>query len=995
MERPQSTTPEWIDIYRDNSIKAHQLRQANDHIGAKQLFEEALQGIEDEKHEGNTDERLMWLGATLTYAVLDCQILLQSTPSEVMKTLHNYGDILKEMMLDISRLDGRFDKVSVLFDSDFTATDIEHLKGVIQGFENAMSASETDFSPELNKKLAMLYFYLSNFFQQTQLFFGFSTMMIKEGEQSKDLFREMANKTVAFFKSLDDEFLKERDLNKYKDYTNKWFSIYADVMEAKYALDVRDNADDSNWEYQPKDIDMLWGIIETSLQEESEDPAINQMNQNAAAQAMEVLMDVYSTEALMNIQNYERAFKGLDRISDEADKLNEPRKVIFYNHLKRAIIARKYLLDMRYKEGLVLSQLNPIPFLSSQRGGSEDTDVQQTQYEPTFPDGLIEVSHVNEFDAQTTNAIEGAAQKPPLLSLPDENDEALNSIAQEFMPTNVYEQSEQRRRELRKDEKFMDWERTFVQQLRKDFELAKMYIPDGFAHENHINKRWLSILEARSMLYEHFHSEEEENEKGRKPKDSEDRIRESILELIDESLPLAKLARIEELLLPYTEMPKGTYFRQIVEIYIILGWVYVEKIDQMKHELVHEEDIDINREPYVCFDKARDYLCTAFNMLKDLGDKSTTLHNEIRRAYAKLKFINHSAANPESKEDSVVPTIDKEAREFRLGQWNKAFCDILRSPELLDLHRAKRVLISEFESKVKEFVPQIVSIRTFKPGIKLPPGAFTKNDIADSGTYKTVVKVVSEDDLVLGIESELPIPADVLELLPRFVTHVFNLMQIYDARVALSGINVEKFRHPVRKNILETAAGIVDSLIPQRVKEDNSEMFRRYYQRLVESYNLRLYSGIDPDFSNYLVRLFDAGMAGIESYFFEKPEDELLPFEKFKKQQHTDIGVKILGGIFGMDDEFRDLLAISEFHHKGTNGVSGLDDKMLFLLDILRVSQKLKEFEDNELTEPISMEEREKKIKIFLLEQEEKGFSKEFIEFVQEELYPDEEVRLM
>jgi phosphoribosyl-ATP pyrophosphohydrolase len=989
LEQQESTKQQdWMTIYRNNSIEAHKLRQANDHIGAKKLFEQALEVIEEEMQKGNDDERLLWNGATLNYAILDCMILLQSTPSDVMNNLHKYGDLLKEMMLDFSRTDPKLRGIEGIFDDGFTATDIDQLKYAVERFDDIVSRiKEEELTNEQNEKLSMFYFFLSNYFHTTQLFFGFSTKMVQEGVKSKDMFKDTSKKTIELFDKVENQ-----DFDKYKSFVKKWFSIYSDIMEATYALYVEDKVFESNWEFQEKDVDMLWEVIETSLAEESDDEAANQTNQNAAAQAMELLLDVYSTYALMNVENYEKGLKGLSRISEKTEELKQGGKVTFYNHLKRAIIARKYLLEMRFNEQVMLPQFNPVSFFGSRRRGSlELSAVSGIQYDLSNPnfEGLI--SHVDPFDAKTTEALQGVADKPAALSLPDETDLDIYSRVRDDMPTNVYEQSEQQLKNLRKDKKYMKWEETFLDQLSLDIELAKMYIPEEIEQTNHLSNKWLAILEARMLLYSHFHSKENLN-----ADDTVDDIASAILDVIDDSRPLAKLSRIEELLLKHTETPKGAYFRQLVEIYVILGWVYVEKIDLFREALIKENDIDVNKEPFIYFDKARDYLCKAFNILQDMGDESITLQSEIRRAYAKLKFLNISISESEDEDDNkVLPSIDKEANMFRRGQWNKAFCDLLRHENLGEAKEYKKTLLQEFEKMIKDFVPHVVSVKIFKDNSGIKTGKFTKNDYATGGMYKTVIKVPQADDRVLGIQSELPMPSDVVNLIAEFTGHIFTLNQIYNLKTKRKNSELDRIIKELTHKIFHKTAGIVDKLVSDRQKQENQRMRSMFYSKLVEMFNLKQHKNeVDKYYADYIARFYDIGMAGIDSYFFEKPENELLPFEKQKKQEHTQIGFEILRGILG--DDFDDVLIMALLHHEDSRNleVSGLSEEMTEILNILRISDMLREFTAAHEVVRVNDIKTEDEIKSFLSELSEKEFSSKFIEFVQESLYPSEEADL-
>lgn len=1020
----QPEVPEWLTVYRDLAVKAHQLRQANDHTGAKQLFEEALAFIQDEKKKNPDEKKLGRLEMILHFSVLDCLIFLQSPPSSVMEGMHKYGESLKEFMIDFSRTNEKFAKVPDLFTDNFTATDILQFKNILKEFEQIISVSQNDeFSPEQNEKLGIFYLFLNKFFETAQQFFCFSTTMINEGEECKKLFRETANQTIEIFDRLDEESLNHEDIREYKNYINTWFSIYADIMDATYALYVKDHVFDSNWAFQEKDVDMLWSNIETSLGSETDHAAQNQDNQNVAAQAMELLIDVYSTEALMNIDNYENAINGLDKISEQAKKLKQPERLIFLNHLKRAIIARKYLLEMHYDEGTFLSQLNPTSFFGSRSKGSEDTQLSETQYEDTDFVGDFTFSKVDPFDVKTTQ-MHGNPGWASAMALPDEDDFALQSIANEFVPTRVYEQTELRRKALRKDEVYMNWEARFVQEMRKDLEMAKIYIPENIKKDNHILNKWLAIIEARILLYDYRRSKEDDDDS--KSRDPQEDMSISIAGLIDDSQPSVHLARIEELILKYTETLKGTYFRQIVEIYIILGWVYIEKIELMKDALSQEEDIDIEDEPFVCFDKARHYLCKAFNILQDLGGGSEIMHNEIRRAYAKLEFIKKSKTANEN--EAMLPSIDAEAKKFRKGEWNKAFCNILRSENLTKIKGYKQALLIEFEKKAKQLISNITSVGIFTDNSDITSGTFFQNDVAKGGMFKTFIKVPENDSLVLGIQSELPIPNETLELLPEFVSHIFRLYKINDLRHKLETIKNEKFKNPIKKQILFNACKITQDLLPEDLVKENEHIRQNYLKKLFDAYELEHHHAIDTEDALYIAMLYDIGMAGIDSYFLNN-STELLPFERIKLEQHIEAGIEILRGILGVE-EFNDILMVSMLHHQRTNEqgypkqlddvenpraaknlmmfmqnlsdaevesigtTEDLNDRMMFVVNMLAICDTFKGIISKRKSHGINIEnaDDDNKIKIFLANQALTQFPIEMVEFVERTIFPHEGV---
>jgi hypothetical protein len=751
-------------------------------------------------------------------------------------------------------------------------------------------------------------------------------------------------------------------------------------MEATYALYVKDQVFDTNWAYQQKDVDMLWD--NTIVEEEINDEAKKQTDQNAAAQAMELLLDVYTTEALMNVSNYEKAITRLDTVLEKAGKLEYPTKVVFYNHLKRAIMVRKFLLQINYDEILFLKQMETA--ISPQFRKSEDTQIAEMQYEDTEIAFGIESSLISDFDdEETTHALQHA-DRMSLMSIPDDDEVAVRDMVKDLLPTEVYEYSERRAKHFKRNEEFKKWEQRFRSSLTQDLEMAKIYIPDDAKNENHVSQKWLAILEARKLLHEYFDSKEENGEF--KKSDSADRIQSKVLDLLDESQPLAKLMRIEKLLLKYTKTPKGAYFRQIAEIYIILAWVNIEKIELLKHKLPKEKNIDLSKQPFVCFEKARGYLFKAYNIMEDLGDNLEIMQLEILRAYSRLEFIQNVNSGRES---AALPPIEPKANEFRKGAWNRAFCEILRSQNLADAKNYQKTLEFEFEKKAKEFVEHIISVTVFVDNSGIPNGTIVKNDYAENGMYKTVIKIPQYKKLVLGIQSELPIPEDTLALLPAFTHHIFNLLKIHKLRKKLATIKVEKFEEPVRREILQTAAEIVTDLLPAEVRKENDRMYKMFYKKLIDNYNLENHHGIDTEYADLIFKLHDVGMAAIDSYVSNKPS-ELLPFEKMKLKKHVKAGVEVLHGILGVED-FSDEIMASNLHCENEDPNWDFkksikrEDRMLFLFAILRMSDNLKTITAN--VKEGEGAEREELIKDYLNDEAKNEFSEEFIGFVEKNIF--------
>jgi hypothetical protein len=943
-ENPKPTF-DWIAYYRTNSTRAHQLKQANDHAAANNVFTETLKRIQELKDEGIEDEWINIIASTLHYEILDCIILLQVTPSEVNKNFHQYGEFLKEQIIKFSYLDKRLNGLASIFDEDFSVTDIQSLHQLMIKFESIiLITKEGELSPEEKLSLGMIYLFLNKFFEVAFSFFGFSTKMVKECYKCKNLFRSTAERAKQYFDSLEAEFLEKRNFQKYKDYVNKWFGIYSDIIDAKFALYVRNHVDDTNWAFQQNDMDMLWKDIDEYLSAQTQDEAEQQTNENAAINAMEVLLDIYETNALMNITNYEASMKGLNRVLEEAERLKHSEKIVFYVYLKKAIIARKYLLDTEFNRTDFSSQLEYATYPGSRKRGvdPDDTQLAETQYADTQLVGEFSFAEkTSEFnDDKTTNALFDADRAHAIM-LPDDVEPELQNIALEFMPTREFRLQKPTKPKYAPIKAMQIWRKRLGQDFKAALKLAQLYNSAEVENENHILRKWLAILQARLLLSE-FYEKKFKQPESRPKKESYEDLASSIMAVVEEAVEdaeqegneqeqkfNAQLNQIESLLLKYGDRPKVAYFRQLAEIYILLGRINVEKIELMVDKITKKENVDLEKEPYICFDKARDYLCAAYNILQDLEQdeetvKNTALRNELTVAYSRLKFINYTESGAQRRQSTILPSIDEEATEFRKREWIKSFCGILSSDKLADLKNYKEALIFEFESEAKKFLKNINKVNVIGDAATLPEGLVfkgqvaVKNAIAENGMYKTYIKVVGEDNFFLCIESELPISPESLKILSFLTGKILKLFVIHQHREALEKTQDTAEKLQLKIEILKNAHDVIRELLPDNIVKDGEAMHDRFFSKLIDTYNIENFEQIDPEYAKYIALIYDVGMAGIDNYFLNKPTG-LLPYEEVKLRMHIQVGLGILKGILGVS-EFRDVLMVSMLHHYRESG---------------------------------------------------------------------------
>lgn len=1064
MERPanhenQQEAFDWMGYYKANSTKAHEFKQANNHAAAKQVFSETLERIEQLKKDGEKSEWIDIVASTLHYEILDCLILLQTTPSQVNLNFHKYGEFLKDQIIRFSFLDSSLQGLSRLFEDDFTITDINGLQKLITKFESIIVITkEGQLSPEEKLSLGMIYLFLNKFFEAAFLFYGFSTQMVKECKHCKDLFRSSAERAKKYFDSVDADFLEQRNFLKYKEYVNQWFGIYADILDAKFALYVRNHVDDTNWAFAQHDMDRLWKDIDNYLNTEASDEAERQTNENAATHAMEVLLEIYETNALMSITNYEDSMKGLDRILQQAERLKNSKKIVFYCHLKRAIIARKYLMDMDFNRDDFTPQLQYAmqPGFKKRGAGSDDTQLSETQFADTqvadeFSFADLEVTA--DFDEnKTTNALP-YAQREHAIVLPDEADKDLNVVAMEYCPTKEFSVP----KKVEGPKSIMSaldaWRDRLGSDFKRALKFAKLYDSVEIGNENHINRKWLAILQARMLLSDYYaekfkNSESFKKTNKRPKKDSYDSLTESLMALVEEAevedseneeekrikkLNI-QLDQIELLLSKYAEKPKVAYFRQLAEIYVLLGRIHVEKIELMIEKVAAEEDIDVDKEPYVNFDKARDYLCSAYNILQDLEQdedtvRNTALHNELSLAYSRLKFINYSKSGSQRRESTILPSINQEADEFRKKQWVKSFCGVLGSDKLADLNTYKEGLLFKFEEEAGKLLPGIHSVSVIDNASKLPEGLEFKdnvavqNNVAENGMYKTYIGVFGVGDFFLTIESELPISNESIKVIKFLAEKIYKLFVIHQQREELREAQDQEEKQQLKVEVLKNTYDVIKDLLPKYIIEDDLRMYERFFSKLIRTYNEEHEEQIDPNYAMYIALIYDIGMAGIESSFLNKPTG-LLPYEKIKLKKHIETGLGILRGIIGID-EFTDVLMSSMLHHhrEGGNGYpeelndlrrpdspqnlmifisnltaeeiamlqrkGELNESEKFLINALAISDTLKAITANREHRD-KLVENDEQVQIFLQEKAVADFPEDFIEFVKRALYSDD-----
>lgn len=990
---------DWISYYRINATKAHQLKQANDHAGAKQIFAEILERIQELKDAGVESEWIDMITSTLHYEISDCLISLQATPSEVNKNFHHYGEFLKEQIIRFASLDHRLAELADFFDEDFSITDMQSLQQLMVRFESAILITKGDQLTEEEKlSLGMIYLFLNKFFEAAFLFFGFSTKMVAECYECSAFFRTTAERTKQYFDSLDADFLEKKKFGKYKKYVNKWFGIYSHIIGAKFALYVRNHVDDTNWAFSQDETDMLWKDIDDYLNVETDDDAIH---------TMKLLLEIYEINALTSVSNYEDSMKNFDKILKQAERLEHPERIIFCNHLKRAIIARKYLMDIDYDRASFTKQIQHT--LQGHTAELEDTLEDNSSF--------ADLGFFEELDEdKITNA------------LPDVHRKHVAALSDESKQT-VYEAVK-------------SWEDKLTKDYKQALKFAKLYSSAEVENEDHINRKWLAILQARAMLTDYHAEKFKQEESTKEKKESYDDLTQSLLAAIEETNSDAdeidrlniKLNQIEALLLKCADKPKVAYFRQLAEIYVLLGKVHVEKIELMIDKVTEGDDINVDEEPYVCFDKARDYLCSAYNLLQDLEQdqetvRNTALHNELSIAYSRLKFINYSKSESKRIESTIVHSIKNEANDFRKKKWIKSFCNVLRSDELADLEHYKAFLLFGFEREAVKLSSNIHSLTIIDSGLDLPQdldfrnNVAVQNNVAKNGMYKTYIGIFGVGDFFLCLETELPLSPETLKILSLLAEKILKLFIIHGQRTELSQTDDENEKNHLKIEILKNTYELANELLPNYIVEDKKRMHERFFSKLIDAYNEENPDQIDPEYAKYIALIYDIGMAGIDSSFLNKPTG-LLPYEKIKLKQHIAAGLEILRGVIGTD-EFIDVFMASMLHHYRESGngypeeladlrrpdspqhlmifldnltveelgaiysKGELSHKEKFLIKALAICDTLKAITaDREHRDKII--ENDEQVQMFLQNQAVDDFPVDFIEFVKSAVYSDD-----
>lgn len=789
--------------------KGQNLRHENNHVEALACFRRAQNAIKAARQQGFDEFELVYKESTLHFAVTECLTILQESPGAIMEEYHAFGTKLQTIILELAQRNGAFRAIQEAFYEGFTFTDLRAVEIFLSELEDLQEGIViSELSTSDRSLLAMFYFYLTEYFEAIHDFFVFSTKHVDKGKVCSRMFKHASSKALDYFNEIDAGEAQEERIAQYKDHAETWFDIHVHVMEAKMAFYMQHNVGETFIAIGSHYEDKFWEIIEENLQEA---PTGN-IPLRKVLQSMEILIDVYATEALMNMQQYDRARTGINEIIQLCGDLHRrgvelPRKVLFKANLYLAKIAQKYLLDCRYNPEDVLKQL-----------------------QIAMP---IQTGRLSEHEPPTSY---------------DFLEQAGTLIANSDMPE-----------EAQKEATIKELATKMEIALDSAYAQAEKYAPDKAGRHRELNE--LTILRARKLLYEYILSPEKISD----PESLQQVIGAQADEVLKDfekypeglKVPLIKLNNIEQIVLdaiPLVNIQALNYYRHLAEAYVVRARISIERVKAFG-DYTYKNSILLGEECEALED-AHQNIRIAFNILKELDDADDTLRMELHSMYSELEILKYRPGG-EIGPQSGTSEMEAVAQSFAVRLWNKKLLEVLMKNAQINGGASQAVLDEEFTNAIQELIPyirQIIAVR-FDPEYEkyFHEGISEQNRYGHGENMRTIIRMSKSSVYAADVKSDLQLTEKEKSMLKHVLLFYERIAQVYEARrrIAMSdGVKYKNF-------IFNQADAVSKSMVGEKVIKESGEV-AALAGKLLSFFRI---DGVDTETLCNVVRLNSFGLA--------------------------------------------------------------------------------------------------------------------------------------
>ncbi len=815
-------------------------RQHNNHEEALEKFREAQGIIGAARKQGFDQVELLFKEATLHFAITECLTILQESPREIMEEYHAFGIILENMILSLAQSNNDFRHIQNLLYEGFTFTDLgagENFLSQLDEFLEDISMS--DLSESERATLAMFYFLLTKYIEAIQDFYVFSTKHVEKGRVCLRVFKHAAVKTLDYFAEIDETEAGNSNISQYKKHAETWFEIFNDVMEAKMALYMQHDVGETKLALSSANEEKFWEIIKKNYPSAHLDRAAR----HTVLYAMELLVEIYTTDALLNMQYYEGAKEKIETIIRWCEELHGrgapiPKKVLFKANLSLAKIAQKYVLDCMYNPEDVRAQQMEIM-------RADTTSLSSAHIAPD--DGWAETS-------------------------PDEDDLMIEALMEKMQKA--------------LDDAYLE---------------AEEYAPEK--NETHRESKEIDLLKARKLMYLYTSAPERALDLETLRTMIGDEVHEIMSDFQRHPLglrvPLMKLRYIEKIVLdavPSMQERAFGYYRHHVEAHTIRARINIERAKTL-NDYVFQDDERL-KEQRAAYDEAYQNICAAFNILGELDDADDTLRRELISMYNELSGLKCKLGDEGIRPSAII--LQDAARTFRRRSWNQKFLDTLRSPALWTEQVSLDALDAEFMKSVRELVPHVSVLFVGMFGSEheksCPAGILEQNLYGLEDQIRTIIRLSEKSRYAVELRSDLPLTEVEKKMLRYVLLYFEKVIQIYKSRITLnekvqemSDDDISRYEQFVFKQ--------TELIVKSMVDEDTLNEASQEAGIAIKLMSLFELDGVDVDKIGMIMRLSSLGVA-----YKNSPGNQVWRSEGKRdpaKFEYVKLGLEIQRGLIG------------------------------------------------------------------------------------------------
>ncbi|MBN1494586.1 HD domain-containing protein [Candidatus Peregrinibacteria bacterium] len=486
--------------------------------------------------------------------------------------------------------------------------------------------------------------------------------------------------------------------------------------------------------------------------------------------------------------------------------------------------------------------------------------------------------------------------------------------------------------------------------LGKGYDLRKRdrKINNGY---DHILDKWLDVLNCENLLQKH---RTEQTIVQQKDNIHASCIDEAELEFIEDTQfnshdHIDKIKQIEEFFAEYTHpkakinLKRGVFLPLEARTYFLLGRVNVEKVKIFRKDLSEDKDSKIGRELLDAFEKARNYLCEAFSILKQMEYSELEMLDDITNEYIEMVRLNYQLSGLFDNEiDKRLPKrneMDKIVTNFELQKCVEIIFEAIQTNSIDPRTDYSKQIATFVEKGLMHIIPEVRSLYIVtRSEEEWDLSQFQKEDMKAAVNHTLVnsageglakfdfyhtkhgkimlcIKLDKSEKRKMILEIDIPLNEHANNLLLAITNLITKLLKHFDLRKELEESTYAEYKKN-KSNVLESAHVIFEDLffIHKPTLTHSRDVANMLLISAHEIKNEDPNAAIDEEEIYYAGLLHDIGKLDLDPFLILDKASKLLPYERERVEQHALCTVKVLRGLLGFKD-FKNLIALAVSHH--------------------------------------------------------------------------------